>query len=213
MISSTTTGFLLTTNNFRRQQLFLISDFLNLSANNVGGAVKLLNFILGHAKKCWALLHYRHVTNWTCTLYKTQWKTEQSPGSNPELNGDCHWNSFAVSFIHLILFSLCLSNFLKHDYLRLLTASDINEFISARLQCSRQQQAFCSHNLNITQDDLKFRTVSMQLRTLGFNLLFFRVFIASFHNSNLLPCVILALFVPSIHGGSVDLLLFQFIVN
>jgi hypothetical protein len=53
----------------------------------------------------------------------------------------------------------------------------------------------------------------MQLRTLGFNLLFFTVFIASFHNSNLLPCFIFALFVSSFHGGSVDVLLFQFIVN
>jgi len=53
----------------------------------------------------------------------------------------------------------------------------------------------------------------MQLRTLGFNLLFFTVFIASFHNSNLLPCFIFALFVPSFHGRSVDVLLFQFIVS
>ena len=127
----------------------------------------------------------------------------QSPGTNRELNGDRHWNSFAVSFIHLILFSLCLSNFLKQDCLRLLTASDINGFISALLKYSRQQ-TFCSHNLNITQDDLKFRSVSKQLRTLGFNLLFFAVFLASYHNSNLLPCFIFALFVRSFHGGSVD---------
>jgi len=139
---------------------------------------------------------------------------ELSEKLDNQVNGDCHRNSFAVSLIHLILFSLCSSNFLKHDYLRLLTASDINEFISARLQCSWQQQTFRSHNLNITQDDLKFRTVSMQLRTLGFNLLFFTVFIASFHNSNLLPffyfCLVRAFFswrfrscvVISIYGQS-----------
>ena len=176
--------------------------------------MKLLNFILRHAKKIletptwWTRKEIGHILH-----IKLSEKLNNHRVSNPELNGDCHWNSFAGPFIHLILFSSRLSNFLKHYYLRLLTASDINVFISTRLHCSRQQQTFCSHNLNITQNDLKFRTVFMQLRTLGFNLLFFTVFIASFHNSNLLPCFIFALFVSSFHGGSVDVLLFQFMVS